>query len=228
MEENLPSAVGTLELVDAWGTPTLTVASPGAAVPLDGWTASSAPILATDGRKLGTLTLYLPASREPTDDQKQTLVRAAYLSGSRSSEARWRSSCASSRRTSSRCERTSERASLAIFDDELGQSLIGAQARHGVARAAPAGRAGPRRPRAAREDPEMCEMTDEVIERVRRISGELRPGVLDDLGLLAAIEWQGQEFEKRTGTGCVVTRDLGEAPLGASCRRRCSASSRRR
>src|ERR1700689_4161826 len=43
----------------------------------------------------------------------------------------------------------------------------------------------------------MGEMTDDVIDRVRRISGELRPGVLDDLGLLAAIEWQGQEFEKR-------------------------------
>jgi signal transduction histidine kinase len=33
---------------------------------------------------------------------------------------------------------------------------------------------------------------------VKRISTELRPGVLDDLGLSAAIEWAGQEFEKRT------------------------------
>ena len=34
---------------------------------------------------------------------------------------------------------------------------------------------------------------------VRRIATELRPSVLDHLGLLAAVEWQAQEFEKRTG-----------------------------
>jgi signal transduction histidine kinase len=34
---------------------------------------------------------------------------------------------------------------------------------------------------------------------VRRISSELRPGVLDDLGLVAAIEWQAQQFQRRTG-----------------------------
>jgi CheY-like chemotaxis protein len=38
---------------------------------------------------------------------------------------------------------------------------------------------------------------DETVHVVRRISAELRPGVLDDLGLAAAIEWQAQDFEKR-------------------------------
>jgi signal transduction histidine kinase len=50
----------------------------------------------------------------------------------------------------------------------------------------------------------MSKMTDEIIQQVRRISAELRPGVLDDLGLVAAIEWQAQEFEARTGTACTV------------------------
>lgn len=40
---------------------------------------------------------------------------------------------------------------------------------------------------------------ESTIDTVRRISSELRPGVLDDLGLVAAIEWQGQQFQKRTG-----------------------------
>ena len=31
---------------------------------------------------------------------------------------------------------------------------------------------------------------------------ELRPGVLDDLGLVAALEWQLKDFEKRTGIRC--------------------------
>ncbi len=54
----------------------------------------------------------------------------------------------------------------------------------------------------------MSRATDEVLDEVRRISAELRPGVLDDLGILAAIEWQGQRFEERTGTSCVVRSNL--------------------
>jgi len=45
----------------------------------------------------------------------------------------------------------------------------------------------------------MGELLDEAIQTVKRISVALRPRVLDDLGLTAAIEWQVQEFEKRTG-----------------------------
>lgn len=37
---------------------------------------------------------------------------------------------------------------------------------------------------------------------------ELRPGILDDLGLLAAVEWQAQEFQSRTGIECCVDSDI--------------------
>lgn len=40
---------------------------------------------------------------------------------------------------------------------------------------------------------------DGTVDAVRRIATELRPGVLDLLGLVAAIEWQAQEFGRRTG-----------------------------
>ncbi len=43
---------------------------------------------------------------------------------------------------------------------------------------------------------------DEMIGTVRRISCELRPPILDDLGLQAALEWQAQELERRTGVKC--------------------------
>ncbi len=43
---------------------------------------------------------------------------------------------------------------------------------------------------------------DETVRTIRRIASDLRPGILDDLGLVAALEWQSQEFEKRTGTKC--------------------------
>lgn len=46
---------------------------------------------------------------------------------------------------------------------------------------------------------QMIELIDATVGTVRRIASELRPSVLDDVGLAAAIEWQAQEFTKRTG-----------------------------
>jgi signal transduction histidine kinase len=47
---------------------------------------------------------------------------------------------------------------------------------------------------------------DDMIGTVRRISSELRPQILDDLGLLAALEWQAKDFEARTGVKCLFRR----------------------
>jgi len=48
----------------------------------------------------------------------------------------------------------------------------------------------------------MFGLIDTTINVVRRISSELRPSVLDDLGLVEAIEWQAQQFQARTGIRC--------------------------
>ncbi len=48
----------------------------------------------------------------------------------------------------------------------------------------------------------IMKLADETIQTVRRISTELRPGILDDLGLMAAVEWAAEEFQSRTGTNC--------------------------
>jgi signal transduction histidine kinase len=45
-------------------------------------------------------------------------------------------------------------------------------------------------------------LADSTINTVRRIAWELRPSVLDDLGLMEAIEWQARQFEARTGIVC--------------------------
>jgi len=55
---------------------------------------------------------------------------------------------------------------------------------------------------------------DAIIATVRKIATELRPPVLDDLGLEAAIEWQIQEFEKRTGIKCRYTGNSKHMDLG--------------
>jgi signal transduction histidine kinase len=47
-------------------------------------------------------------------------------------------------------------------------------------------------------------VVDSTIETVRSIATALRPSVLDDLGLAAAIEWQAQELCARSGLGCHV------------------------
>jgi signal transduction histidine kinase len=50
----------------------------------------------------------------------------------------------------------------------------------------------------------MLKLIDGTIVTVRRIAAQLRPGMLDDLGLAAAIEWQAQEYQSRTGVECLV------------------------
>ncbi|MCG3149840.1 MAG: hypothetical protein PCFJNLEI_03305 [Verrucomicrobiae bacterium] len=57
----------------------------------------------------------------------------------------------------------------------------------------------------------MTRTVDATLQTVRRIAAELRPGVLDNLGLVAAIEWQAQDFQRRTGIACHT--NLPEAPL---------------
>ena len=57
----------------------------------------------------------------------------------------------------------------------------------------------------------MAGLIDETANLVRKLCTELRPGVLDDLGLIAAIEWQIREYELRTGIRCshqIETPDL--------------------
>jgi PAS domain S-box-containing protein len=45
-------------------------------------------------------------------------------------------------------------------------------------------------------------LVDNLIQSMRRMASELRPSTLDDLGLVAALEWQAQEYESRTEIRC--------------------------
>lgn len=58
-------------------------------------------------------------------------------------------------------------------------------------------------------------LVDSAMETTRRIATELRPAILD-LGIVAAIEWQAAEFEKRMDIACQVTCAYKEIPLDAS------------
>ena len=55
----------------------------------------------------------------------------------------------------------------------------------------------------------MCAQIDRIINSVRRISSGLRPEVLDEIGLAAAVEWEAREFQRRTGIRCLVEIEEG-------------------
>jgi PAS domain S-box-containing protein len=48
----------------------------------------------------------------------------------------------------------------------------------------------------------MCDLIDKTIDEVRVLATRLRPGVLDDFGLIDALEWCTKDFAKRTGIAC--------------------------
>lgn len=56
----------------------------------------------------------------------------------------------------------------------------------------------------------MGKLLDITINTVKNISSELRPGILDNLGLAEAIKWQVEEFQRRTGIKCIARIDQDE------------------
>lgn len=49
---------------------------------------------------------------------------------------------------------------------------------------------------------EMLHLCDGLISTVRRISSDLRPAIIDDLGLIEALEWKCNDFEEKMGIRC--------------------------
>ena len=72
----------------------------------------------------------------------------------------------------------------------------------------------------------MCALIDSSVQTVRKIATGLRPEMLDDMGLVAAVGWQAKEFQKRTGIRCRLSFPRRPSSTSKSPRR-CSASSRR-
>lgn len=95
--------------------------------------------------------------------------------------------------------------------DELGQQLTGLKMDvHSLAK------------RMQREDDALRDkftgilvLIEEIMKSVRRISTDLRPSVLDDLGLAAALQWQSREVEARFGIKVIFISSLFEMDLPA-------------
>jgi signal transduction histidine kinase len=63
----------------------------------------------------------------------------------------------------------------------------------------------------------MLKCIDGTVAITRRICTELRPAILDDLGLLAAINWQADEFKKRTNVPVELSLPAAEPALDPTC-----------
>jgi PAS domain S-box-containing protein len=170
----------------------------------------SSPLIGSDGRILGSFAVYYREPRGPSESSLDLVSRASHIAGiaieRRQLDDRMRA-------LTDRIEaiREDERTQIAReIHDELGQALtalkmdiawvtrrLGAQATDQV----------------AEKLSEMAKFSDAIIATVRRISAELRPGILDDLGLAAAIEWQLEEFSKRTGVQTELHSTLGDPVL---------------
>jgi PAS domain S-box-containing protein len=64
-----------------------------------------------------------------------------------------------------------------------------------------------------KEIQEILEMINTIVATVRKISSELRPSMLDDLGLVAALEWYSRDFVKKTGIKTSFNTSVGEMDL---------------
>ncbi|HUS09605.1 MAG TPA: response regulator, partial [Pyrinomonadaceae bacterium] len=97
--------------------------------------------------------------------------------------------------------REEERTNIAReIHDELGQALTGLRMDLSWLEK--------RLPKERRESAEkvksMFQLIDHTIQAVRKISSDLRPQVLDDVGLTGTLKWQAREFQARTGIRCKV------------------------
>lgn len=61
----------------------------------------------------------------------------------------------------------------------------------------------------------MAKLVDHAIDTVQRISADLRPLVLDDLGLVAALEWHAQKFTAPFNIDCRFESELDNVVLSA-------------
>ncbi len=159
-------------------------------------------IIRTDGK---LRTLYVQGNMV-SDEQGQAwrmLGTAQDVTERRQAEARLQDSNEKLRALSASLQSAREAEGTRIareIHDELGSALTGLRWELERVNGLLAGSGNEAQGQALREKIRgMIGLTETTITTVRRIASELRPSVLDDLGLVEAIEWQAQQFQHRTG-----------------------------
>jgi signal transduction histidine kinase len=109
--------------------------------------------------------------------------------------------------------REAERTRIAReLHDELGQSLTALRLGLNFLEANPPATGDPAwRQHVGR----LKDIADSTVDSVQRIAADLRPPVLDELGLVSAIEWLAESFAERTGMRCALQLPEREREFGA-------------
>jgi PAS domain S-box-containing protein len=169
----------------------------------------SSPIQSTSGRVLGTFAIYYREPRAPSDHDRALIERMSHVAGIALERHALDEQL---RRLAAHIEsaREDERTGIAReIHDQLGQSLtllkvdLAWIARRATADNLP-------REQLLEKLAGLGEIADELIREVRRISTELRPAILDDVGLDAALAWQAEDFERRTRIPCKLHSGLAD------------------
>jgi PAS domain S-box-containing protein len=159
-------------------------------------------------RKGTPLSVHLSLNPLRLDSTRAVCMIASDLSEIKRAEQELRASSEQLRNLAARLlsVREEERARISReVHDELGQSLTAVK----INLAWLAGRLPRRNGQMLKRIRSTLHLADSIIQSIRRISTELRPPILD-LGLTAAVEWQVQEFQARSGIRCTVRLLAGE------------------
>ena len=168
----------------------------------------SFPILATDGRVLGTAAVYYRQPRTADPAVVELVSRVAHVAAI-AIERRKIDELALALSERTEAIREDERTSIAReLHDDLGQSVTALK----LDMSSLARRLA-HDPAAIGKVEEMKQNADGIIQSIERISVGLRPGILDLLGLEAAIRWQSQEFTRQTGIACELNARLADFKL---------------
>ena len=158
------------------------------------FSASAAPVKNEDGASLGAVSIFHDITEE----------RRARAALERSREQLRRLAARS------RDVREQERTAVAReIHDELGQALTSLRMDLGWLHA----ETSADRLDVADRLRAMTALVDATVHTVRRIASSLRPAMLDDLGLVAAMEWQVREFEQRSGLRCETVFPTTDVPI---------------
>ena len=175
-------------------------------------------IIGLQGRRRWLATHAVPF-RDPAGTVQALLGITRDVTETRRAEEQLRASRAALRSLATRQQdiREDERTRIAReIHDSLGQALTALKMQLAAAQEV-----------ASRESPalsgrlhETAVMVDDLVKSVRRIATDLRPPILDQLGLPAALEWLAQDFTRRTSIDCrtsigptngAITADLATA-----------------
>lgn len=172
--------------------------------------------------ELGAALDSLAASLQTRESENDRLLREVETSASelevtvetrtqelRDANARLRISQQELRQLSQQLMRLTEQERSRIsreIHDQLGQSLTAIKMELSAAQ-----RTLEQNPQSAQEQLTLATgQVDEMVGLVRRIAANLRPGVLDDFGIAAALDYHAQDFCERTGIECITEMELDE------------------